>query len=240
MLKWAIPEYCLPRDVIQKEVEAVKDLGVEILTGTPIDSKNFLEKLKLEDWDALFLATGAQESKKIDVQGLPEKEIHWGLDFLREAKERQQKELKGKIVVIGGGNVAMDVAMTALRLGASGVEVDCLECREEMPAFSWEIKQAEKEGVIIHPGWGPVRIETEGTQIKGVEFQACTSVFDKEGNFCPSFDSAQRKSLEVDGVILAVGQSVDLTYLPSELRIQQTEQGMKKSTTYSDRTRSPL
>lgn len=226
MLRWAIPEYRLPRNIIQKEVEAVKALGVEILTGTLVNSQNFDEKLKLEDWDALFLATGAQESKKIDVQGLPEKEIHWGLDFLREAKEKKQKNLKGNVVVIGGGNVAMDVAMTALRLGASGVELACLECREEMPSFSWEIEEAEKEGVVIHPGWGPIKIETEGDKIRGVELQACTSVFDEQGSFCPAFDSTQRKSLEADAVILAVGQSVDLIYLPSELGIQQTEQGM--------------
>jgi NADPH-dependent glutamate synthase beta subunit-like oxidoreductase/NAD-dependent dihydropyrimidine dehydrogenase PreA subunit len=226
MLRWAVPEYRLPRDIIQKEVEAVKALGVEILTDTPINSQNFVEKLKLEDWDAVFLATGAQESKRIDVEGLPKEGILWGLDFLRDAKQKMQKGLQGKLVVIGGGNVAMDVAMTAFRLGASGVELVCLECREEMPAFSWEVEEAEKEGVVIHPGWGPVKVRTEGDKIKEVEFQACTSVFDEQGDFCPAFDASQRKSLQADAVILAVGQSVDLTYLPSEFGIQQTEQGM--------------
>ncbi len=226
MLRWAIPEYRLPQDIIQKEVEAVKAVGVEILTGTPINSQNFTEKLKLEYWDAVFLATGAQESKRIDVEGLPEEGILWGLDFLRDAKQKMQKELHGKVVVIGGGNVAIDVAMTAFRLGASGVELACLECREEMPAFTWEIEQAEKEGVVIHPGWGPIKIETEGDKIKGIELQACTSVFDEQGEFCPAFDSSQRKSLQADEVILAVGQSVDISCLPADMEIQQTDQGM--------------
>jgi NADPH-dependent glutamate synthase beta subunit-like oxidoreductase len=228
MLRWAIPEYRLPRDIIHQEVEAIKTLGVRILTDTPIESEGFLEKLKLNDWDALFLSTGAQKSKKIEVEGLPQEGIYWGLDFLRDSKEGKQKELQGKVVVIGGGNVALDVAMTALRLGASRVELACLECREEMPAFSWEIQEAEKEGVKIYPGWGPKKIVGKGSKVKGVELQACLSVFDDQGNFCPAFDTAQRKSLEGDAIILAVGQSSDLSYLPSDLGVQLTEQGIIK------------
>jgi NADPH-dependent glutamate synthase beta subunit-like oxidoreductase len=228
MLRWAIPEYRLPRDIIHQEVEAIKTLGVKILTDTPIDSEDFLEKLKLDDWDAFFLSSGAQKSKMIEVEGLPQQGIYLGLDFLRDSKEGKQKELQGRVVVIGGGNVALDVAMTALRLGASRVELACLECREEMPAFSWEIQEAEKEGVKIYPGWGPKKIVGEGNRVKGVELQACISVFDEQGNFCPAFNTAQSKSLEGDAVILAVGQSSDLSYLPSDLGVQMTEQGIIK------------
>jgi NADPH-dependent glutamate synthase beta subunit-like oxidoreductase len=228
MLRWAIPEYRLPREIIHREVEAIKSLGVKILTDAPIDSEDFHEKLNLDDWDALFLSTGAQKSKRIDVEGLPLENVYWGLDFLKHSKEGQQKELQGKVLVIGGGNVALDVAMTALRLGSSRVELACLECREEMPAFSWEIQEAEKEGVKIYPGWGPKKITGEGGKVKGVELQACTSVFNEEGDFCPAFDASQLKFLEADAVILAIGQSPDLSYLPSELNIQCTEQGIIK------------
>jgi NADPH-dependent glutamate synthase beta subunit-like oxidoreductase len=228
MLRWAIPEYRLPLSVINQEIEDIKAMGVEILVNTPIKEENFLKDLKLEAWDALFLATGAQESKKIDVEGLSLDGVFWGLEFLREAKERKKKELGGKVVVIGGGNVAFDVAMTALRLGASIVELACLEKREEMPAFPWEIQEAEEEGVVVHPGWGPKKLEGDGDRVKGVELQSCTSVFDEKGYFCPTFDSSQSKFLEVDTVILAVGQSHDFSFLPPELGIQLTEEGSIK------------
>lgn len=225
MLRWAIPEYRLPQSVISQEIEDIKAIGVDILTNTPIKNESFLEDLKLEAWDALFLATGAQESKKIDVEGLSLDGVFWGLEFLREAKKGKIKELRGKVVVIGGGNVAFDVAMTALRLGASSVELACLEKREEMPAFSWEIQEAKEEGVVVHPGWGPRKIEGDGNPVRGIELQICTSVFDDKGNFCPAFDSSQRKFLEADTVILAVGQSPDFSFLPPELGIQFTEEG---------------
>lgn len=222
MLRWAIPEYRLPRSVIRKEIEEIKAMGVEILTNTLVKSETFIEELKLDRWDAMFLASGAQESKKIDVEGASPEGFHWGLDFLREAKEGRIKELEGKVVVVGGGNVALDVAMTALRLRASVVELACLEKREEMPAFAWEIQEAEEEGIKIHPGWGPLRIENNGNKTRGVELHQCTSVFDEQGNFCPSFESSKRKLLEADIVILAVGQKCDFSYLHPDWRIQLT------------------
>ncbi len=203
-------------------------MGVEILTNTPIKIEDFAKDLKLEAWDALFLATGAQESKKIDVEGFSLDGVYWGLEFLREAKEGKKKELGGKVIVIGGGNVAFDVAMTALRFRVSRVELACLEKREEMPAFPWEIQEAEEEGVVIHPGWGPKKIEGDGNRVKGIELQSCTSVFDEKGHFCPAFDPSQRKFLEADTVILAVGQSPDFSFLPPELGIQLTEEGNVK------------
>ena len=225
MLRWAIPEYRLPRSIIRQEIEEIKAMGVEILVNTSVKGEDFVKDLKLEAGDALFLATGAQESKKIDVEGLSLDGVYWGLEFLRETKEGKRRELRGKVVVIGGGNVAFDVAMTALRLGGSRVDLACLEERDEMPAFSWEIKEAEEEGVVIHPGWGPKKIEGDGNRVKGVELQSCTSVFDEKGNFCPAFDPSQQKLLESDTVILAVGQSPDFSFLPPELGIRLTEEG---------------
>lgn len=224
MLRWAIPEYRLPHDVIKKEIEHIKTMGVKIHTNARIDKENFLEELSQKKWDALFLATGAQESKKIDIEGLPSERVYWGLDFLREAKRGKRDELKGKIVVIGGGNVAMDVAMTALRLSASSVNLSCLEKREEMPAFTWEIAEAEEEGVVIHPGWGPYKIERKENKIKGIELVACTSVFDKKVYFCPEFDESERMFLYADKIILAVGQKTDMSFLPPDSGIKITEE----------------
>lgn len=224
MLRWTIPEYRLPRGVIKREIEEIKAMGVEILTNTPIHKEIFLEDLNQKKWDAVFLATGAQESKKIDVEGLSSEGVYWGLEFLRDAKEGKKKELKGEVIVIGGGNVALDVAMTALRLGATRVKLACLEKRNEMPAFCWEIQEAEQERVHIHPGWGPKKIKREGTQVKGVELMGCTSVFDGKGNFSPEFDPSQRKLLRADVVILAVGQMADLSFLPPDFGIKITEE----------------
>ncbi|MFQ6109599.1 MAG: FAD-dependent oxidoreductase, partial [Candidatus Aminicenantales bacterium] len=204
-------------------VEKIKAMGIEIITSSPINNENFISQLQKGQWQAVFLATGLQRSKKIEVEGLNQEGVYWGLDFLRQAKERKQLELKGKVLVIGGGNVALDVAMTSLRLGAARVELACLEKREEMPAFAWEIKEAEEEGVAIHSGWGPHKIEREKNQIKGVELIGCTSVFDDKGVFSPAFDTSQRKFIEAETVILAVGQVADLSFLPPELGIKLSE-----------------
>ncbi len=223
MLRYAIPDYRLPRSVLMKEIETVQRMGVDILTGTPVDRDMFLQDFQRNEWDALFLATGAPESKKIDVEGLSAEGVHLGLEFLKKAKEYDSGQLSGKVVVIGGGNVAVDVAMTALRLGASEVQMACLEKREEMPAFSWEIQEAEEEGIRIHAGWGPRRIIAESGRAAGVELHRCMSVFDEKGCFCPTFDAGERKRLDADAVILAVGQKTDFSYLPDDSGIRFTD-----------------
>lgn len=220
MLRWAVPEYRLPRDIIRQEIESIQSLGVEILTGCPVNRETFSKDLKLDRWNAIFLAAGAQGSKKLEVDGSTLRGVYWGLDFLRQAKEEKINVLKGKVIVIGGGNVALDAAMTALRLGALCVEVACLEKRDEMPAFFWEIQEAEEEGIIIYPGWGPIRITGEGEKLKGVELQSCVSVFDSQGNFNPTFDPSYKKFLEAQAVILAVGQRPDFSFLPPEWEMQ--------------------
>jgi formate dehydrogenase beta subunit len=122
-------------------------------------------------------------------------------------------EVSGRVLVIGGGGVAMDVALTALRLGATEVQAACLECRDEMPANEWEIEEAVEEGVILHPSWGPQKIISDDGQARGVELVCCTSVFDEQGRFNPSFDESETTSLEADTVILAIGQASDLSLL---------------------------
>jgi len=223
MLRWAIPEYRLPRHILKLDIDFIKKMGVDILTDSPIDSESFIRDLR-DKWAALFLATGAPESKRIELEGLSSEGVIWGLEFLRDVKRGKVRELNGKIVVIGGGNVAVDVAMTALRLGASEVQMACLEKREEMPAFPWEIQEAEEEGVVIHDQWGPLKIHSNGTQVQGVELQRCTSVFDEKGYFCPSFDCSEQKTLEAETVILAIGQKTDFSYLPEDLKIQVSKE----------------
>ena len=137
--------------------------------------------------------------------------MEWGLDFLRNVKKKKVTSLNGRIIVIGGGNVAIDVARTAIRLGADEVQLACLECNEEMPAHDWEIVDAKEEGVIMHPSWGPNKILGKDGKVAGIDLIKCSSVFDKSGKFDPKFDSCETKKIDADKVILAIGQNSDLS-----------------------------
>jgi hypothetical protein len=128
-------------------------------------------------------------------------------------KKKNVTSMSGQLVVVGGGNVAIDVARTALRLGASEVQLACLECDQEMPANDWEIEEAKEEGVVMHPSWGPGKILGENGKVIGIELVKCNSVFDKKGKFDPKFDIGKTKKIETDRVILAIGQSSDLSWI---------------------------
>jgi formate dehydrogenase beta subunit len=225
MLRWAIPEYRLPRQIVFQDIKNIEAAGVKILTGVTIDKTDFRKDLSLNRWDAVFLATGAQDSKKMDVKGSSFRGVYWGLDFLREAKEGMDFDLGQKILVIGGENVSLDAAMTALRYGPSSVILACLEKREKMPAFDSKIQEAEEEGIEILPGWGVKKIEGNGQEVSGVELMACTSVFDDQGNFCPNYDESLSKFIEADSVILAIGQSPDPSFLPDDFGVRLREDG---------------
>ena len=162
-------------------------------------------------FQAVFLGSGAWLSKKISIQGSDLKGVEWGLDFLRDVKKKKVTSMTDRVVVIGGGNVAMDVARTAIRLGAKDVQLACLECSEEMPAHDWEIEDTKEEGVVMHPSWGPNQILGKDGKVTGVEMVKCTSVFDQKGQFAPKFDTSKKKKIETDRVILAIGQSSDLS-----------------------------
>jgi thioredoxin reductase len=168
------------------------------------------------NYDAIFLALGAQLSRKLAIEGIDLEGVLWGLDFLRTVKQGQPPRVKEKALVIGGGNVAIDVALTALRLGAKEVQLACLECREEMPAHEWEVEEAIEEGVVLNLSWGPRRILGDD-RVRAVELVRCTSVFDEEGRFDPCYDGSVTTTIETDMVILAIGQATDLSSLDSRL-----------------------
>jgi formate dehydrogenase beta subunit len=210
MLRWGIPAYRLPSDVVKKEIDQLLSLGIELKANTPVGQEPSLQDLRNE-YDAVLLAIGAQQARRIPVEGADLDGVLWGMDFLRDARQGKDMKLPHRVVVIGGGGVAMDVALTALRLGARDVQVACLECREEMPANEWEIEEAIEEGVILHPSWGPSKIVSDNGRVQGVDLICCTCVFDEQGRFNPSFDESETTSLEADAVILAIGQASDLS-----------------------------
>ena len=212
MMRYGIPFYRLPEDVLEKEINQILSTGIKLETNKTLGKNFTLEDLKAQGFEAMFIATGLQESRKITIDGSDLPDVFWGVDFLRDVSEGKEVRLKQRVFVVGGGNVAVDVALTALRVGANEVTMACLESREEMPASQWEIEQALEEGVRILPSWGPQRIIGENGRIKAVELVRCTSVFDEKGAFCPAFGDL-KETVEVDQVILAIGQAADLSFL---------------------------
>jgi NADPH-dependent glutamate synthase beta subunit-like oxidoreductase len=212
MMRYGIPSYRLPWDVLDKEIQEILDLGIEFKPGQTLGKDFTFDKLKDEGFDAVFLGIGAQLSRRITIEGSDLPDVLWGVDFLGQIAEGEEIKLKEKVIVIGGGNVAIDVALSALRCGAKEVTMACLESREEMPAYEWEIQGALEEGIQLLPSWSPEKILSGNGNVTGVELVRCTSVFDDQGNFCPAFDNA-KETIEGDQVIMAIGQASDLSFL---------------------------
>ncbi|MBK5100198.1 MAG: FAD-dependent oxidoreductase, partial [Desulfobacteraceae bacterium] len=217
-----IPSYRLPEEVLDKEIDQVLSIGITLETDEKLGRDFDLATLNANGFEAVFVATGLQESKKIDLEGSELEDVFWGVDLLADVSEGKEIHLKERVLVVGGGNVAVDVALTALRLGAKEVTMACLESREEMPANPWEIRVALEEGVKLMPSWGPKRIIGDNGSVTGIELVRCTSVFDEGGNFCPAFDDA-RQVVEADQVVLAIGQTSDLSFADNvaELRVEK-------------------
>ncbi|MBN2489909.1 MAG: FAD-dependent oxidoreductase [Planctomycetes bacterium] len=212
MLRHGVPGFRLPDDVIDREIDRILALGIELHTAQQLGRDFDLDRLEKDGFDAILLATGLQAARRIPLEGAELDGVLWGLDFLTAAREGRASRLAGRVVVIGGGDVALDVALTALRLGAAAVTVACLEDRHEMPAHPHELARALEEGIELQPAWGPARVRGDGGRVTGIELVRCTSVFDERRRFRPTFGD-ERARLEADHVILAVGQAADLAWL---------------------------
>jgi len=212
MMAVGIPAYRMPRDILAEEIRVIEDMGVEIRTGVTFGEDVTLESLKKEGYQAVFMATGLHRSRGLNVPGEDHKDVLKGVDFLRYAALGNDVSIGKNVVVIGGGNVAVDVALTARRKGAEKVTLVCLEKREEMPAWDYEIEEALEEGVEIVNSLGPTRFLLEGDGFKGVEFKRCTSVFDENGRFSPTYDESDLATVEGDTAIVAIGQAADLSF----------------------------
>jgi NADPH-dependent glutamate synthase beta subunit-like oxidoreductase len=209
LLRTGIPLYRLPQAVLEKDLERIRSLDIEIRTGEKIGTKQ-LEGLRAAS-SALFLALGAQRSLSVEGLGMDLEGVLLGLDFLSKVRRSELGELPGRVVVIGGGNVAVDAARSACRLGAEKVQLVCLEQRDDMPAHERERGDALEEGILFHNGWGPKRVLGKQKRVIGVEFVQCTSVFDAQGRFRPSYEESEVLNLDADWVILAIGQAPDIT-----------------------------
>jgi heterodisulfide reductase subunit A-like polyferredoxin len=216
MMVVGIPEYRLPRDIIAAEIQMIQDMGVQINTGVTFGDDITLESVKKEGFQTLFLATGLHLSLNLNVEGEDLPGVIKGIEFLRDVALGNPVSVGKRVVVIGGGNVAIDVALTAKRVGAQDVTLVCLETREEMPAWDYEIEEALEEGVTIVNSLGPSRFLKMNGDLSGIEFKCCTCVFDENGVFCPEYDETDLSELEADTVIVAIGQAADLSFAEKE------------------------
>ncbi len=209
MLTLGIPSFRLEKSVVAAEIEVLVELGVRFRTGVEVGKDLSLDDLRAEGYKAFYLAIGAQKGRALGVSGEDAQGVYSGVDFLKSVNLGTFGKLSGKVVVIGGGNVAIDVARSAARLGPDSVALYCLESRLEMPALEEEIQEAEAERISINNSWGPVRVVTEEGKVRGVEFKRCLSVFDETGRFSPIFDGRQTLVVEADAVLLSIGQAID-------------------------------
>lgn len=210
MLTYAIPNYRLPKSYVKQVAPAYEKMGIRFRLGCCLGEDIQAEDLEKE-YDNVFYATGAWKRPVLGFDG--EEFTEFGLQFLMEVNQWMNKKDRRHVLVVGGGNVAMDVAITARRLGAESVTLACLESEPEMPASREEIARAREEGIEIMPSYGVSKAIYEGSQVTGMELMRCTSVKDENGRFNPRYDREETLRVSADSILMAAGQKVDLSFL---------------------------
>jgi len=210
LMRWGIPDFRLPRKIVDNEISYIEELGVEIKTNTPVKA---LDDLSKQGYKAIYLATGCPVNLKLGIPNEDAEGIIYILDFLKQVSSGADVKLGSRVAVIGGGNAAIDAARVSKRLGAKEVHLVCLECtdltsKDRMPAQDYEIQEADKEGVVIHPSLGPKQFLVKDGKVTGFETIVCTSVREEDGTFLPKY-SGSGSTIEADTVIVAIGQAVD-------------------------------
>ncbi len=220
MLHYGIPAYRLPKDYLAKEVShLLEDGGMEVRYGVRLGKDITIGSLKEQGFTTILLGLGAPKSRGLDLEGMDTKDVLLGVDFLRKLNAGELKEdqfKKETVIVVGGGNVAIDVARSSLRLGAREVHLVCLEKEQEMPAHRWEVEMALEEGVKLHTCLGPGGIILDKGRVKGLDCMECTSVFDRDHRFNPTFNRECTASIQGTKLIVAIGQAPDASFLEKE------------------------
>lgn len=208
MMTYGIPTWKLEKDVIESEIDIIRQLGAEIKCGVEVGKDVTIEELKKQGYKAFYVAIGCQGGRKPGIPNEDAKGTDIAVSYLADALDKQVP-FKGDVVVVGGGNVAIDCVRTAHRLGAKNVGMYCLESRETMPASKEEIEEALAENVSINNGWGPkeVKVNSKG-EVEAIVFKKCLSCFDQEGKFNPSYDENETIEVKADKIVFAIGQSI--------------------------------
>ena len=209
MLRYGIPSFKLEKDVIDAEIEVIREMGVEIRCGVEIGKDITLDELRNQGYKAFYIAIGCQGGRLPGIPGEDADGVMTAVELLRTVGEDENYPVTGKVVVIGGGNVAIDVARTSQRCGADSVQMYCLESREAMPASLEEIQEAEEEAIQINCGWGPKEVLIKDGKVTGIILKKCVSVFDEEGRFAPKYDEDDVITVACEHVYFSVGQSIE-------------------------------
>lgn len=225
MIGVGVPIFRLPRKYIEKDVDVIKKMGVEFRFNTKVGDDITIEDIRKDDYAAIFITVGLPLSKHLPIKGVEIEGVIKGVDFLNEANSTGKASIGDKVLVIGGGAVAMDCARTALRLWPKEVSISCLESREEMPASNYEIEETLHEGINLHTSLGPKRVIGKNGKVTGLETLKVQSVFDEQGRFNPSFYEGSESIIDADTIILAIGQSSDLSILNGIEGIQTSRGG---------------
>ena len=239
MLMNGIPSYRLEKDIIDAEIDVIKQMGVEFKCGVEVGKDITIQKLREEGYAAFFVAIGMQGGRKAGVPGEDAEGVQTGVDFLRTINQDHSIKLKGDTVVIGGGNVAIDVARTAVRAGASKVTMLCLESEKEMPAAKDEVEEALEEGIDVKNGWGPKEVVSENGHVTAVVFKKCVSVFDENHRFSPKYDENDTITIPCENLLLSIGQSVQWGNLLDGTAVETNPNGTAKADPLTRQTAEP-
>jgi len=231
MLRYGIPEYRLPYEALDKDIEYIKSVGVKIKCDTTVGEDISLAELR-DNYDAVFVSTGFDKGRSTGVPGSENPHVFQAIELLRKVTMGEEIEVTDKIVVIGGGDVAMDISRTLGRLqmkkfGAVDITLSCLETRDIMPATPEEIEEALEEGIKLYPGWGPEKIIVEDGEIKSIVMKKCLRVFDEQGKFSPEFDTEEKIEFEGTMIVEAIGQAPDFSFLSEDIKEKLEYEGRR-------------
>lgn len=239
MLVYGIPSFRLEKEVIDAEIEVLREMGVEFKCGVEVGKDITIQQLRDQGYKAFYVAIGAQGGRKTGVPGEDAEGVVTGVEFLNRVNQEGALTLSGKTVVVGGGNVAIDVARTALRCKSEEVSMFCLESAETMPAAKDEVEEAKEEGIQVNNGWGPKEILTENGKVTGIVFKRCTAVLDAEGRFNPQYDENDTRTVPCENVLLSIGQSIVWGELLAGTKVEFNRNGTAKADPVTFQTAEP-
>ena len=229
MLMNAIPSFRLEKDVVEAEIDVLRQLGVEFRCGVEVGKDVTIAQLRQEGYKGFYVAVGLQSGGRLPVPGGDAENVISGVDFMRDVNLRDKKSLSGRVVVIGGGNIAADVARTAVRCGAENVSLYCLEGYDEMPMGEEDRSECERDGVAVYAGWGPREVSVEGGKAAGVSFVKCLKVKDENGRFAPVYDENTVQVAPCTTVLFCIGQKVEWRELLSGTAVEFDPNGTAKA-----------
>ena len=209
MLENGLPSFRLEKDVVQAEIDVQREMGVQFRCGVEVGKDVTIAQLREQGYQGFYVAVGLQSGGRLNIPGDDAQGVTAGIDFMRRVNGGQETKLEGRVVVIGGGNIAADVARTAVRCGAESVDLYCLESYDDMPMGPEDRGECERDGITIHAGWGQTEIVTENGHAAGIRLRKCLRVKNDQGRFAPEFDDNDTCQAQCATVLYCIGQKVD-------------------------------